>query len=132
MQSCRHAPILTLGATSVESPNAKAPFEIPPEYMDLKEVFNKHNATKLPPHMPYDCAIDLVENPAFPKARIYPLTQEEQKALDVYIQEALSQGFIRPSTLPIASSFFFIKAFVLALIIGPLIRFPNPTLTHFP
>ena len=109
LQSCIHTPILTLGSTSVESPNAEAPFEIPSEYIDLKELFNKHNATRLPPHRPYDCAIDLVENPVFPKARIYPLTQEEQKALDVYIQEALSQGFIRPSTSPIASSFFFIK-----------------------
>ena len=67
------------------------------------------SATKLPPHRPYDCAIDLVENPVLPKARVYPLTQEEQKALDIYIQEALDQGFIRPSTSPLASSFFFIK-----------------------
>ena len=29
--------------------------------------------------------------------------------MDTYIQEALEQGFIRPSTSPVASSFFFIK-----------------------
>lgn len=33
---------------------------VPPEYHDLKEVFRKVKATSLPPHRPYDCAIDLL------------------------------------------------------------------------
>ncbi|KAL0147024.1 hypothetical protein M9458_057548, partial [Cirrhinus mrigala] len=36
---------------------------VPKEYRDLKEVFSKSRAASLPPHHPYDCAIDLV--PAF-------------------------------------------------------------------
>ncbi|XDV54467.1 hypothetical protein PO909_022751 [Leuciscus waleckii] len=33
---------------------------VPAEYLDLKEVFSKSRAASLPPHRPYDCAIDLV------------------------------------------------------------------------
>ncbi|KAK1786170.1 hypothetical protein P4O66_017885, partial [Electrophorus voltai] len=54
----------------------------------------------------YDCSIDLLEEVVLPKACIYPLSQEEQKVMDTYINEALSQGFIQPSTSPLASGFF--------------------------
>ncbi len=33
---------------------------VPEEYLDLKEVFSKSRAASLPPHRPYDCAIELV------------------------------------------------------------------------
>ncbi|XDV18431.1 hypothetical protein PO909_024129 [Leuciscus waleckii] len=33
---------------------------VPGEYFDLKEVFSKSRAASLPPHRPYDCAINLL------------------------------------------------------------------------
>ncbi|KAI2665739.1 Transposon Tf2-8 polyprotein [Labeo rohita] len=33
---------------------------VPSEYLDLKRVFSKSQAASLPPHRPYDCAIDLL------------------------------------------------------------------------
>lgn len=33
---------------------------VPQEYHDLQEVFSKHVALSLPPHIPYDCAIDFL------------------------------------------------------------------------
>uniref|UniRef100_A0A9J8D1R8 Reverse transcriptase/retrotransposon-derived protein RNase H-like domain-containing protein n=1 Tax=Cyprinus carpio carpio TaxID=630221 RepID=A0A9J8D1R8_CYPCA len=33
---------------------------VPTEYQDLKEVFSKSRAASLPPHRPYDCAIELL------------------------------------------------------------------------
>ncbi|KAG1935767.1 retrotransposable element [Pimephales promelas] len=33
---------------------------VPEEFHDLKEVFSKSRAASLPPHRPYDCAIDLM------------------------------------------------------------------------
>lgn len=33
---------------------------VPQEYHDLQEVFSKHIALSLPPHIPYDCAIDFL------------------------------------------------------------------------
>ncbi len=43
-----------------------------------------------------------------PKGKIYPLSLPEQKAMEEYIEEALQQGYIHPSTSPAASSFFFV------------------------
>ncbi|KAK3511178.1 hypothetical protein QTP70_032223, partial [Hemibagrus guttatus] len=43
-----------------------------------------------------------------PKGQIYSLSIPEERAMEEYIQEALSQGYIRPSTSPAASSFFFV------------------------
>src|ERR1700761_9716991 len=37
------------------------------------------------------------------------MTQEEDKALDAWIDEQLEKGYIEPSISPYASSFFFIK-----------------------
>ncbi|KAK1784931.1 hypothetical protein P4O66_018364, partial [Electrophorus voltai] len=58
-----------------------------------------------PPHCTYDCSINLLEGAVLPKAGVYPLSQEEEKAMETYI-EAISQGFIQPSSSPLASGFF--------------------------
>ncbi|KAK3550170.1 hypothetical protein QTP86_021201 [Hemibagrus guttatus] len=44
-----------------------------------------------------------------PKGSIYPLSCPEAKTMEEYIQEALEAGYIRPSTFPVATSFFFIE-----------------------
>ncbi|KAJ8002274.1 hypothetical protein DPEC_G00178190 [Dallia pectoralis] len=64
---------------------------------------------KLPPHRPWDCAIELRSGATLPHGRIYPLSQTEKEAMNSYIDGALSQGAIRPSTSLAASSFFFLK-----------------------
>ncbi len=43
---------------------------VPEEYLDLKEVFSKSRAASLPPHCPYDCAIELVPGMSPPKGQI--------------------------------------------------------------
>ena len=35
------------------------PGNVPSDYTDLAEVLSKQRATTLPPHRPYDCAIEL-------------------------------------------------------------------------
>ncbi|XP_068589431.1 olfactory receptor 4B13-like [Cebidichthys violaceus] len=42
---------------------------VPREYMDLGEAFNKERALSLPPHCPYDCAIDLLSGAPLPTTR---------------------------------------------------------------
>lgn len=46
-------------------------------YHDLAKVFSKAQATTLPPHRPYDCAIDLLLGPTPPKGRLYSLSEPE-------------------------------------------------------
>jgi len=42
------------------------------------------------------------------KGSVYPLSILEQKAMEEYVEEALQQEIIRPSTSHAASSFFFV------------------------
>ncbi len=82
--------------------------DIPPCYAPFSDVFCPNRAAKLPPHQPWDCAIDLLPGESVPRGKIYPLSIPEQKAMEEYIEEALRQGYICPSTSPAASSFFFV------------------------
>ncbi|KAK3508883.1 hypothetical protein QTP70_012515 [Hemibagrus guttatus] len=68
----------------------------------------RYKAFKLPPHRPWDCAIDLIPGEPVPRGRIYSLSLPEEKAMEEYIAEVLAQGYIRPSTSSAASSFFFV------------------------
>ncbi len=101
-------PILSLNATSIESPVDQQSVDIPEDYSHFSDVFCPKKASQLPPHRPWDCAIDLLPGESVPKGKIYPLSLPEQKAMEEYIEEALQQGYIRPSTSPAASSFFFV------------------------
>ncbi|KAK3512868.1 hypothetical protein QTP70_028933 [Hemibagrus guttatus] len=95
-----------LGSTTIESRVSSTQANLAGEYQDYQDVFSQMAATKLPPHQPWDCAIDLLPGAKLPKGRVYPLSIPENKAMEEYISEALQQGFIRPSTS--ASSFFFV------------------------
>ncbi|KAL0148034.1 hypothetical protein M9458_056649, partial [Cirrhinus mrigala] len=112
-----------LSSTPVESPEPSFTPEIPAEYMAFQDVFSKQAATHLPPHQPWDCAIELLPGTQLPKGRVYPLSIPERQEMEEYIAEGLSQGFIQPSTSPAASSFFVGKkdgGFV------PMHRLPRP------
>ncbi|KAI2644715.1 Retrotransposon-derived protein PEG10 [Labeo rohita] len=95
--------------TSIESPDTQVKITIPSHYQDLSEVFSKTKATQLPPHRPWDCAIDLLPNAMPPKSRVYPLSRMEDQAMEEYVEEALDSGFIRASTSPVAAGFFFVS-----------------------
>ncbi len=82
---------------------------VPAEYHDLCRVFSKSRATSLPPHRPYDCAIDLLPGTSPPKGRLYSLSGPEREAMDKYIKESLNAGLIRPSSSPAGAGFFFVK-----------------------
>ncbi len=99
---------LAINSTSIESPVEKQSVEIPSCYTPFSDVFCPKRAAQLPPHRPWDCAIDLFPGEPVPRGKIYPLSLPEQKAMEEYIEEALRQGYIVPSTSPAASSFFFV------------------------
>ena len=82
--------------------------KVPPCYLDLKEAFNKAKATSLPPHRPYDCAIDLFPGAPIPKGRLYSLSGPEKEAMTEYIKSSVKAGLIRPSSSPAGAGFFFV------------------------
>uniref|UniRef100_A0A803TPI1 DUF4939 domain-containing protein n=1 Tax=Anolis carolinensis TaxID=28377 RepID=A0A803TPI1_ANOCA len=68
---------------------------LPKKYSDFWDVFNEKEAEKLPPHRPYDCAIDLVEGAPIPRGHLYSLTEPEQEAL----RECHDPGYRAPITI---------------------------------
>lgn len=72
---------------------------VPPVYHEFAEVFCKSKALSLPPHCPYDCAIDLLPGAPLPKSRRYSLSRAEREVMEKYISDSLSSGIIRPSLL---------------------------------
>ncbi|KAI2652387.1 Transposon Tf2-9 polyprotein [Labeo rohita] len=53
--------------------------------------------------------LQLVAGAVPPRGRIFPLSQPETEAMEHYIKEELTKGFIRPSTSPASAGFFFVK-----------------------
>ena len=97
--------------TVTRAPDPLKPIDltsVPPEYHNVKEVFSKDHALSLPPHRPYDCAIDLLPGTPFPSSKLYNLSRPEKEAMDSYISDSLAAGLIRPSSSPMGAGFFFV------------------------
>jgi hypothetical protein len=83
---------------------------IPEHLHNFEDIFSKESFDELPKQCKWDHAIELecdVEGASTRK--VYPMSPEEQKEMDAFIEEALSTGHIRPSKLPIGAPVFFIK-----------------------
>jgi hypothetical protein len=82
---------------------------IPDHLREFSSVFSKESFDALPDPKPWDHAIELVPGEKQSSCKVYPLSPSEQKELDVFLQENLKSGRIRPSKSPMASPVFFIK-----------------------
>uniref|UniRef100_A0A803SNA3 ribonuclease H n=1 Tax=Anolis carolinensis TaxID=28377 RepID=A0A803SNA3_ANOCA len=105
----KHCQNHCLVAKVCHATDAEPIITLPKKYSDFWDVFNEKEAEKLPPHRPYDCAIDLVEGAPIPRGHLYSLTEPEQEALREFIESNLRKGFIRPSQSPAASPVMFVK-----------------------
>lgn len=81
---------------------------VPVEYHDLAAVFSKSKALSLPPHRPYDCAIDLLPGAPLPNSRLYNISKAERETMEKYIKDSLAAGVIRTSSSPLGAGFFFV------------------------
>ena len=80
---------------------------IPEKFLKYRSVFEKAASERFPESRPWDHAIDLKEDFVPRDCKIYSLTPEEQKKMDEFLDENLKKGYIRPSTSPMATPFFF-------------------------
>src|SRR5687767_5179685 len=78
-------------------------------YHEYKEVFTKSEFDKIPPRRPWDHVIELREGAALTSCKLYPLSLNEQKELDEFLEENLCSGHIRVSKSEWASPFFLVK-----------------------
>lgn len=101
---------LRLGDTNIVVPKDADPKEfLPPQYHEFLDVFDRKNANLLPPHRPWDHAIELHPGKSPPVSRPYSMNQFELKALREYLDKELSKGFIRISRSPAAAPVLFVK-----------------------
>ncbi len=82
---------------------------VPEAYHDLRGVFSMSRASSLPPHRPYDCAMDLLPGTSLPKGHLYSLSRPEREAMERCIRDSLVAGIIRPSSSPAGAGFFFME-----------------------
>lgn len=82
---------------------------IPEKHHEYFDVFSPTEVDQLPPHRPYDVAIELKEGKSPPFGPIYSLSREEHAELFDYIETHLKKGFIRRSTSSAASPILFIR-----------------------
>jgi Reverse transcriptase (RNA-dependent DNA polymerase)/Retroviral aspartyl protease len=82
---------------------------IPKDLHDFLDVFDNNKANWFPESNMWDHKIDMKEGFEPKSSKNYNLTPEEQKELDKFLDKNLEKGYIRPSQLPQASPFFFVK-----------------------
>jgi hypothetical protein len=84
--------------------------ELPAEYQEFTQLFSDEAADRFPPSREWDHAIDL--KPGAPNTldcKVYPMTTDEDTALEKFLDEMVAKGYICPSKSPYASPFFFVK-----------------------
>ena len=87
----------------------KTAFQIPPEYKEFAELFEKEAPEEaLPPHQPFDHEIVLKEGSQLKRFGIYPLRADQREALDKYLDENLKRGFIEESKSPARYPVFYV------------------------
>src|ERR1700720_730242 len=82
---------------------------VPREFHDFEDVFSKISFDNLPNRKPWDHAIELELGAKVASTKVYPLSPNEQAELDIFIEENLASGRIRPSKSPMAAPVFFTK-----------------------
>ena len=109
---------------------------LPLEYSSFASVFSKEATDHIPPSRPYNHEINLDDAFTPNIGKVYPLSPNERKATEDFLNENLASGKIRPSNSPQASPFFFIKRrmedSVPAKTTATSMNIPSATLTPFP
>src|SRR3979490_3075309 len=82
---------------------------VPKPYQEFKDVFSKESFDQLPPRKPWDHAIELIPGAKSFSTKVYPMSPNEQRELEAFLEENLKSHRIHPSKSPMASPVFFIK-----------------------
>ena len=59
---------------------------LPPHYLEYREVFEKKDFNTLPERRPWDHVIEMTPDFKPTDCKVYPLTGDEQKALEEFLQ----------------------------------------------
>src|SRR5579863_9916776 len=82
---------------------------IPLQYQEFAKIFSDKEVKHFPPSRPWDHQIQLKPGaPDVINGKVYPLTLEETKVQDKYIDEGLEKGYLRPGEGLYGSSSFYV------------------------
>ena len=93
----------------MEQPDHDQAPEIPEEYQDIATLISEKEANRLPPHRPGDHRIQLHKGTIPSFGPLYSLSKQELEALQKWLDDNLSKGFIRTSSSPAGSPILFVK-----------------------
>jgi hypothetical protein len=82
---------------------------LPENYHEFTKVFGEEEFKVLPPHRPYDLAIDLKEGAKLHHGPLYSMTEVESQTLKKWIDEELATGKIRRSESEAGAPVMFVK-----------------------
>ena len=91
-----------------ESLLEEAQKRIPREYWKYLNVFSKTKSERMPVRKPWNHGIDLKQDFQPKKGRLIPLSVDEQKEVEAFLDDQLAKGYIRPSISPQTSPVFFV------------------------
>src|SRR6267154_1965864 len=106
--SIHHVPSTKLRSYSAAAVPADLP-NVPPDYHEFADVFDKGKAGELPPHRPFDLKIDLEDGAAPLLGTIYSLSPVELEALCKFLDENIATGQLRSSSSPHGAPVLFVK-----------------------
>ena len=81
---------------------------VPQQFHKYLRVFEKKASERMPIREPWDHAIETKPGFEPKKARIIPLSPQEQKEVEEFLNNQLSKGYIRESKSPQTSAVFFV------------------------
>jgi len=82
---------------------------LPIEYQEFIDVFNKPKSKLLPDHQPYDLSIQIEEGQNPPLGPIYSLSPLELQTLQEFLDKNLKAGTIHTSNSPCGAPVLFVK-----------------------
>jgi len=92
----------------IEEDHRKIEEMVPRKFLKWRKVFGKIESERMPTRKVWDHAIDLKETFKPRKGRIYPLSKNERKEVQNFVEDQLRKGYIRPSKSPQTSPVFFV------------------------
>jgi hypothetical protein len=82
---------------------------LPPIYHEFAKVFGEEEFKILPPHRPYNLAIDLKEGAKLHHGPLYSMIEQESQTLKKWINEELATGKIQRSESEAGAPVMFVK-----------------------
>ena len=81
---------------------------VPRKFLRWRKVFGKVESERILTRKVWDHAINLKETFKPWKGRIYPLSKNEREEVQMFVEDQLRKGYIRPSKSPQTSPVFFV------------------------